>query len=115
MNELAERLFEFAAQTIKYVRTLPTTTEYKVIRYQLIKSSTSAGANYEEAQAGSSRADFSHKTSIALREMREANYWLRMVKKVSIEQHENQTLTALISESAQLKNILGKIVAKTKS
>lgn len=115
MNELAERLFEFGVLTIKFVRTLPNTTEYKIIRYQLIKSSTSSGANYEEAQAGSSRADFSHKTGIALREMREANYWLRMIRKVIIEQRENKTLTELISESTQLKNILGKIVAKTKS
>lgn len=115
MNELAERLFEFGVLTIKFVRTLPNTTEYKIIRYQLIKSTTSSGANYEEAQAGSSRADFSHKTGIAPREMRKANYWLRRIKKVSIEQKENKTLTALISESTQLKNILGKIVTKTQS
>jgi len=37
---------------IKFIRNLPTTTEYKVIKYQLTKSATSSGANYEEAQAG---------------------------------------------------------------
>ncbi len=53
----------------------------KIIKYQLAKSSTSAGANYEESQAGSSKADFNNKVRIALREMRESNYWLRIIKK----------------------------------
>ena len=62
MNDLENRLFEFAIRVIKYFRTLLYTREFKIIRYQLTKSSTSSGANYEEAQASSSRADFSNKT-----------------------------------------------------
>jgi four helix bundle protein len=74
MNDLERRLFDFAVRTIKYLRTLPDAPEIKVIKYQLTKSSTSSGANYEEAQAGSSKADFNNKTRISLREMRESNY-----------------------------------------
>ena len=70
-NELTQRLFKFAVRTIKFLKTLPDSPEVKIIRYQLIKSSTSSGANYEEAQAGSSKADFTNKVRIALREMRE--------------------------------------------
>ncbi len=81
MNEnLNERLFKFSLLCLKYIRTLPETTEYKIIKYQLAKCSTSAGANYEESQAGSSRADFNNKVRISLREMRESNYWLRLVE-----------------------------------
>ena len=65
-NELSVRLFNFAIRTIKYLRTLPNTPEYRIIKYQLIKSSTSSGANYKEAQSGYSRADFNHKVNIAL-------------------------------------------------
>jgi len=52
-NDLSKRLFQFAVQVIKFLRTLPKSTEYNKIRYQLVKSSTSAGANYDEAQSGS--------------------------------------------------------------
>ena len=113
MNDLEKRLFEFAIRTIKFMRTLPNSTEYKVIKYQLAKSSTSSGANYEEAQAGSSKADFSNKTRIALREMRESNYWLRIINRI-LENKENELLF-LIKESNELKKILGSIVQKTRS
>ncbi len=95
------------------MRTLPNSTEYKVIKYQLAKSPTSSGANYEEAQAGSSKADFSNKTRIALREMRESNYWLRIINRI-LENKENELLF-LINESNELKKILGSIVQKTRS
>jgi len=112
-NDLAKRLFEFAIRTIKYIRKLPNSSEFSVIKYQLTKSSTSSGANYEEAQAGSSRADFSNKTRIALREMRESNYWLRIINGI-IEKKDDE-LSWLIQESKELKNILGSIVQKTRT
>ena len=113
MNDLEKRLFDFVIITIKYIRKLPNSYDYKVIKYQLTKSSTSSGANYEEAQAGSSRADFSNKTRIALREMRESNYWLRIINGI-IEKKDDELLW-LIQESKELKNILGTIVQKTRN
>lgn len=73
----------------------------------MIKASTSIGANYEEAQAGSSKADFIHKVNIALKEARESNYWLRMLAALEGEKDE---LLLLMKESNELKNILGSIV-----
>ncbi len=67
MNDLADRIFGFTVRSIKFLRSLPENDETKIIRYQLIKSSSSTGANYEESQAGSSRADFSNKVRISLR------------------------------------------------
>lgn len=61
-------------KVLKFLPNLPKTPEFNVIRYQLAKSATSSGANYEEAQAGSSKADFNNKVRISLREMRESNY-----------------------------------------
>ncbi|MBZ0200321.1 MAG: four helix bundle protein [Ignavibacteriaceae bacterium] len=87
-NDLIERLFWFAVRTIKYSKLLPNLPEYSVIKYQLSKSATSSGANYEEAQAASSRADFKNKVYIALKEMRESNYWLRIIKELIISQSE---------------------------
>lgn len=70
-NDLEERLFDFAVWTIKFLRTLPSASEYNVIKYQLTKSAISSGANYEEAQEGSSKADFTNKVRISLREMKD--------------------------------------------
>lgn len=78
-NDINDRSFKFALRCLKFIKKLPETPEYKIIRYQLAKSSTSSGANYEESQAGSSKADFNNKVRISLREMRESNYWLRII------------------------------------
>ena len=114
MNEnLCDRLFKFAVRTLKFLPMLPKTPEFQVVRYQLAKSSTSSGGNYEESQAGSSKADFNNKVRISLREMRESNYWLRIIKAIH-EQLDNSTeLDFLLPESEELKRILGSIVSKT--
>ena len=114
-NELNERLFNFAVKTLKFISNLPNTPEFKIIRYQLAKSGTSSGANYEEAQAGSSRADFNNKVRISLREMRESNYWLRILKATLPEEKIDNELLWLVQESSELKKILGSIVSKTRS
>ncbi|MEA2107196.1 MAG: four helix bundle protein [Bacteroidota bacterium] len=111
-NDLSKRFFKFAVDVIMYLRTLPDTFEFKVIKYQFTKSSTYSGFNYEEAQAGSSRADFNNKSRISLREMRESNFWLRIIK--NITDKKDETLEYLINESSELKSILGTIVNKTR-
>jgi four helix bundle protein len=112
-NDLSERLFEFAVRVIEFLKTLPYTPENKIIRQQLAKSSTSSGANYEEAQGGSSKAEFTNKVRISLREMRESNYWLRIIRRTIPEANKSE-LDWLINESVELRNILGSIVQKTR-
>ncbi len=112
-NDLCDRLFEFAVASIEFLKTLPYSPENKTIRTQLSKSACSSGANYEEAQAGSSKADFTNKVRISLREMRESNYWLRIIKRTVKEINLDQ-LDYLIKESGELKNILGAIMQKTR-
>lgn len=109
-NDLEERLFNFAVNVLKYLRTVKTTEETRVIKYQLTKSCTSSGANFEEAQGCSTRADFSNKISIALKEMRESNYWLRILSSLGLG---NKLLSEeLVNESDELKKILGSISSK---
>lgn len=111
-NDLCERLFEFAVRVIIFLKTLPYSPENKTIRNQLSKSASSSGANYEESQAGSSKPDFTNKVRISLREMRESNYWLRIIKR-TVPEADPKELDYLIKESTELKNILGSIVRKT--
>jgi four helix bundle protein len=68
-TDLSESLFEFAVRVIEFLKALPYTPENKIIRIQLAKSAMSSGANYEEAQGGPSRPDFTNKVRISLREI----------------------------------------------
>ncbi len=47
---------------------------------QFLRSGTSIGANIEEAEGGQSNKDFISKMSIAYKEARETNYWLRILR-----------------------------------
>ena len=66
-------------EIIELYQTLCEQKEF-VISKQLLKSGTSIGANVEEATAAQSRKDFISKMSIASKEARETNYWLRLLK-----------------------------------
>ncbi len=112
-NDLCERLFEFAVRVIEFLKTLPYSPENKTIRAQLSKSACSSGANYEESQGGSSKADFTNKVRLSLREMRESNYWLRIITR-TVKNINVDELNYLIKESTELKNILGSIVQKSR-
>jgi four helix bundle protein len=108
-NELSKRLFNFAVDVIKMLKTLQGGNEIKIISNQLGKAATSSGANYEEAQAAVSRADFGNKVGISLKEMRGSNYWLRILKDLF---PENKEIIRLTNESYELKSILGSISYK---
>ncbi len=112
MKDLSDRLLRFSIDTIKLLRKLPNTEECKIIRRQLIRSATSSGANYEESQGGSSKADFKNKVFISLKEMRESNYWLKVINGISEDTKIKEEINILTKESEELKNILGSIVAK---
>src|SRR5712692_4945306 len=71
-DELVERLIDFAARVGKVVDALPDTRMGRHIGGQLVRSGTSPAPNCEEACAAESRADFVHKLSISLKELRES-------------------------------------------
>ncbi len=97
---------------LNLLKKLDKTEISRLFRYQLGKSATSSGANYEESQAGISRADFMNKVRIALKEMRESNYWLRLLIAINDDNRLNKEIDKLVNESGELKNILGSIVNK---
>jgi four helix bundle protein len=109
-RDLKDRLFQFAVDVILALRTLPKSPENSVISYQLIKSSSSSAANYEESQGAVSKPDFSNKIGISLKEMRESNFWIRLIIKIG---NINEPWPTLVKESEELKKILGSIYSKT--
>jgi four helix bundle protein len=111
-SEVSDRLLDYGVRVIKVVESLPRTLVGRRIADQLLRSSMSIGANYEEAQGAESREDFVHKLQIALKEVRESNYWLRLLSKAGIV--PSNRLSAILDESNQLRAMLSKAVATTK-
>ena len=107
--KLKARILDFAVNTIKFLSKIPDNKEYSVIKFQLSKSATSIGANFEEAQSSANK-EFIYKLRISLREANESFYWYKIIDKLSLglENHRNE----LKSESKEIALILGSIVSK---
>jgi len=99
-------MLDFAAGAMAVAEALPQSAAGKHITGQLIRSATSAGANYEEARGAESRADFVHKVALATKELRESVYWLGLVQARSMARlpptllREGDELTAILVASA---------------
>jgi four helix bundle protein len=112
-EELSERLWDFAARVGKMVDALPDTRLGRHVAGQLVRCGTSSAPNYDEACAAESRADFIHKISVALKEMRETKGWLKFIIKTRLLPQSR--IASLLDESMQLCNILGRSIVTTKS
>ncbi len=110
-DKLRERFYGFALRVITLVRHLPKDMVAQEIGRKLLRSATSIAANYEEAAGAFSREDFIYKISIAFKEARETNLWLRLLKDTGFLMRD---VEELIRESESVRNILGKSVSTAK-
>lgn len=110
--DIQQRTFLFGLNVIRFSEHLPHSQVGKILCNQLVRAGTSIGANMEEATAASSKPDFIYKANISLREARETNYWLRLIKESRII--NTPQLDELVTESLELMNILGAIVSKAR-
>ncbi len=111
-DELVERLINFAARVGKVVDALPDTRMGRHIGGQLVRSGTSPAPNYEEACAAERRADFAHKLSICLKELRESRCWVRLI--IKTEMLTEHRMGELLDECNQLCNIIAKSIVTAK-
>ncbi len=102
--EWMDRLLDLGARSIRCSSRLPKTDIGKHIGMQLMRAATSAGANYCEACGAESRKDFIHKLQIAIKELREADYWLRLIVRSKIL--DPNRFSKLIDDTNQLLSIL---------
>lgn len=79
--DLEERTARFAEMIIEFAKKIPKNVVTIPIIGQLVKSGTSIGANYCEADGAESKKDFIHKIGICKKESKETKYWLRIVAK----------------------------------
>jgi four helix bundle protein len=108
-QDLLDRTFNFGFETLKLLNELPYNPVYAVVIKQLARSSTSIGANYEEAQAAESKKDFVHKIGISAKESRETTYWLKMTQKLYEDSEKNIDILKKIDEANELKKIFTSI------
>ncbi len=112
-DELIERLINFAARVGRVVDALPDTRMGRHIGGQLVRSGTSPAPNYEEACAAESRADFVHKLSIGLKELRESRCWIRLI--IKTEMLPEHRMGELFDECNQLCNIIAQSIVTQRS
>jgi len=111
-RDIKGRSFEFAVRIINFIQKLPRNHAGYKIGGQLLEAATSIGANVEEAMGGFSKKDFTYKMGVALKEARESNYWLRLIK--LSELITGTELDYLLKESEELRKILTSIVKTSK-
>lgn len=78
-NVSIEKSFDFAVRIVNLYKYLTKEKKEFILSKQLIRCGTSIGANITEAQRGQSKADFTAKMSIALKEAYETDYWLKLL------------------------------------
>jgi four helix bundle protein len=111
---LKDKSYAFAVHVIRFCRAVQKGQSEYIVTRQLIRSGTAIGALVREAEFGQSRADYSHKLSIALKEANETDYWLSLLSE-TYAIADIPSLADLQAECKELIAILVAIVKKTKS
>lgn len=111
-NELEGRTLVFAVAVVRFVGSMPRSEVSSVIGRQLLRSATSIGANYREANRAESREDFIHKTAIAQKEAAETDYWLEVCRQTPVG--DTIQVVTLAAEARELLAIFTTINRKAK-
>ena len=112
-EELRGRTKQFALRIIRLFTVLPKTTESQVIGKQLLRSGTSAAANYREACRARSDAEFISKLGIVEQELDETALWLELLTETGIV--EDGRLRPLIAETDELLKIVVSSIKRVKA
>jgi len=106
--DLEERTARFGEDIIDFIKALEKNEMNRPLVSQIIRSSTSVGANYMEANQAASKKDFKNKIKICQKEANETKHWLRMIARANA--NKKDLCKKLWSESHQLTLIFSKIV-----
>lgn len=110
--DLEERTFQFARQVAVVSKKLVRTLSNAVYVKQLLRSSSSVGANYVEANESLGKKDFLMHVRICRKEAKESRYWLRLVVETNTEAPPE--VQALHNEATELLKIFSAIIEKSK-
>ena len=108
---LEKRTETFGKDIIVFCKSIRPDVVSRPLISQLVRSGTSVGANYREANSASSKKDFRNKIFICKKEAEETKYWLKMIEGYT---NREEKLTALSQEIQELILIFGKIISTLK-
>jgi len=111
--DLEERTAKFGEAAIDFVKTLKQNSVNSPLISQIVRSATSIGANYCEANNASSKKDFKNKIFICKKESSETKHWLRMIARANPDKKDKCKL--LWKEVNELTMIFSKIIISLKS
>jgi four helix bundle protein len=108
--DLRDRTLEFSKNVLRFTKSIPNTDISRPIVVQLVRSSTSIGANFIEVKNASSKKDFRNKVFISKKEASETLYWLKLIEEFT----NSQTHTILQKECQEIILILQRIITTLK-
>lgn len=111
--DLEERTAKFGEAMIKFAGGLSKSVVSRSLISQVVRSSTSIGANYMEADGAESPKDFRHKIALCKKEAKETTHWLRML--AAAIPSETEACRELRREAHELALILSAIIRSSKS
>lgn len=111
INSLRIKIKSFVIKTINLCKGLPDDKVGRVITNQLLRSSTSIGANFEESVEAESNKDVIHKLSVVKKEAKETKYWLDLIPSCFSTINTEE----LLSESDEIVRIFSSIIQKRKN
>ena len=113
--DLEERTMEFSSNLIIFCKSCVKDIVTVPLINQLIRSGTSIGANYREANGASSKKDFQNKIFICKKEAKETLYWLELIGKAIDDEKLKKHCRDLWQEAKEFILIFGKIAYSTKN
>jgi four helix bundle protein len=81
--DLEERTAALGEKVIDFAKDLPHDRVIDVLVRQIVRSATSVGANYVEADCSCSEKDFRHRINLCRKEAKETKHWLRMIARAN--------------------------------
>jgi len=112
-NPILGKSFHFAVRIIKFYKVkLKDNYNLNSLFKQLLRSGTSIGANVSEAQSAFTKKDFINKLGISLKESRETEFWLKLLKESEIISEKE--FTSLFSDCEELSKLLTSIIKSSK-
>lgn len=103
-KEFKKRIYNFILQLLELIDSLPKNNSVQIIGKQLLRSGTSIGANHTEAQASSSKRDFTNYFHHALKSVNETKFWLALLR--DCKKSDSQKTNLLFNEVIEISNIL---------
>lgn len=114
-NVVLEKSYAFAVNVLKTLKILNRSIENYVLVKQLVRSSTSIGANLQESQGGLTKKEFIHKLNISYREAKESKYWIRLIIDSQLTvKTQIELFNKLFNDADELCKIIYSIIKSSK-